>query len=36
MVGLAVSFWLTLGWTDGYDPGTSIFWLGPIGIVFAD
>lgn len=34
MIGVSFSWWLTFGWTKGYDPGTRIFWVGPFGLIF--
>lgn len=35
LIGVSWTWWLTLGWTNGYDPDTRIFWIGPVGLVFA-
>lgn len=36
MIGVAFTFWLTLGWTEGYSEATRIFWIGPVGVIFED
>lgn len=33
-IGFTWSWWLTFGWTAGYEEGEKIFWLGPIGLLF--
>lgn len=34
LVGVAWTWWLTFGWTQGYDAETVIFWAGPVGFIF--